>query len=86
MIDVQTLGTLDAPPDSGAGASRVTHVAGRAAFGAAEALQGKSSRARAGHFGKVNEPVRAEFTYESQRGSTDATGYIAQVAEVAGRS
>ena len=81
LIDVQTLGTLDAPPDSGAGASRVTHVAGRAAFGAAEALKAELAR-RSLSLQEGNEPVTVESTYESQRGSTDATGYIAQVAEV----
>jgi len=81
LIDVQTLGTLEAPPDSGAGASRVTHVAGRAAFGAAEALKAELAR-RSLSLQEGNEPVTVESTYESQRGSTDATGYIAQVAEV----
>jgi CO/xanthine dehydrogenase Mo-binding subunit len=81
LIDVQTLGTLEAPPDSGAGASRVTHVAGRAAFGAAEALKAELER-RSLLLQPGNEPVTVEFAYESQRGSTDATGYVAQVAEV----
>jgi CO/xanthine dehydrogenase Mo-binding subunit len=81
VIEVQTLGTLEAPPDSGAGASRVTHVAGRAAFGAAEALKAELAR-RSLSLQEGNEPVTVEFAYESQRGSTDATGYIAQVAEV----
>jgi CO/xanthine dehydrogenase Mo-binding subunit len=75
LIAVQTLGTLEAPPDSGAGASRVTHVAGRAALGAAQAL--KEALAR-----QSTEPITVEFSYESPRGSTDATGYIAQVADV----
>jgi CO/xanthine dehydrogenase Mo-binding subunit len=81
QVEVQTLGTLEAPPDSGAGASRVTHVAGRAALGAAEALLQEMAR-RGASFDAVSEPVVAEFAYESQRGSTDATGYVAQVAEV----
>jgi CO/xanthine dehydrogenase Mo-binding subunit len=80
-IDIQTLGTLQAPPDSGAGASRVTHVAGRAAFGAAEALKDEMAR-RSTTFDNVGEPISVEYAYESQRGSTDATGYIAQVADV----
>src|SRR5262249_13622818 len=75
-VDIQTLGTLEAPPDSGAGASRVTHVAGRAAFGAAQALKTELTRST------LDQPVTVEFTYESERGSTHATGYIAQVAEV----
>jgi CO/xanthine dehydrogenase Mo-binding subunit len=81
LIDIQTLGTLEAPPDSGAGASRVTHVAGRAAFGAAEALRTELAR-RSHSLREGNEPVTVEFAYESQRGSTEATGYVAQVAEV----
>ncbi len=81
LVDVQTLGTLEAPPDSGAGASRVTHVAGRAALGAAEALQDEMAHGTT-TFEHVNEPIVVEYAYESQRGSTDATGYIAQVADV----
>jgi CO/xanthine dehydrogenase Mo-binding subunit len=81
LIEVQTLGTLEAPPDSGAGASRVTHVAGRAALGAAQALKQEISR-RSSTPGHLSEPVAVEYAYESQRGSTDATGYIAQVADV----
>jgi CO/xanthine dehydrogenase Mo-binding subunit len=32
--------------------------------------------------GNLSEPIVVEYAYESQRGSTDATGYIAQIAEV----
>jgi CO/xanthine dehydrogenase Mo-binding subunit len=81
LIDVQTLGTLEAPPDSGAGASRVTHVAGRAALGAARALKDEMTR-RSTTSGNAIEPIVVEHAYESQRGSTDASGYIAQVADV----
>ncbi|MBV9596312.1 MAG: xanthine dehydrogenase family protein molybdopterin-binding subunit [Chloroflexi bacterium] len=77
LIEVQTLGTLQAPPDSGAGASRVTHVAGQAALGAARALGDELARRTT-----TTGPITVEFAYESQRGSTDATGYIAQVADV----
>ena len=77
LIEVQTLGTLQAPPDSGAGASRVTHVAGQAALGAARALGDELARQTT-----TTRPITVEFAYESQRGSTDATGYIAQVADV----
>ena len=77
LIEVQTLGTLQAPPDSGAGASRVTHVAGQAALGAARALGDELARQTT-----TTGPITVEFAYESQRGSTDATGYIAQVADV----
>ncbi|HEU0167827.1 MAG TPA: xanthine dehydrogenase family protein molybdopterin-binding subunit [Chloroflexota bacterium] len=81
MITVQTRSTLDAPPDSGAGASRVTHVAGRAAVAAAEALKQELAK-RGWRVGRVPEPVSAQGTYEAPRGSGSATGYICQVAEV----
>lgn len=80
-VRVRTLSTLNSPADSGAGGSRVTHVHGRAAFGAAQALLAELSR-RGLHAGPVPEPISAEFTYEAGRGSASATGYIAQVAEV----
>jgi CO/xanthine dehydrogenase Mo-binding subunit len=82
QVRVQTLSSLDAPADSGAGGSRVTHVHGRAALGAAEALQ--QELLRLGRMvGPGVERVSAEFTYEAARGSASSTGYIAQVAEVA---
>ena len=82
QVQVQTLSSLSAPADSGAGGSRVTHVHGRAAFGAAEAL--KQELERQGRvLGPGAERVSAEFTYEAARGSASSTGYIAQVAEVA---
>ncbi len=80
-VHVRTLSTLNSPADSGAGGSRVTHVHGRAAFGAAEALLAELAR-RGLAVGPVPEPISAEFTYEAGRGSASATGYIAQVAEV----
>lgn len=80
-VRVETLSTLNSPADSGAGGSRVTHVHGRAAFGAAEALLAEL-RARGVEIGPVAEPISAEFTYEAARGSATSTGYIAQVAEV----
>jgi CO/xanthine dehydrogenase Mo-binding subunit len=80
-VGARTLGTLNSPADSGAGGSRVTHVHGRAAFGAAEALLAELAR-RGLAVGPVPEAISAEFTYEAGRGSASATGYIAQVAEV----
>ena len=80
-VRVRTLSTLNSPADSGAGGSRVTHVHGRAAVGAAEALLAELAR-RSLEIGPVPEPIAAEFTYEAGRGSASATGYIAQVAEV----
>jgi CO/xanthine dehydrogenase Mo-binding subunit len=59
----------------------VTHVHGRAAFGAAEALLAQLAQLGLS-VGPVSEPVSAEFTYEAERGSASATGYIAQIAEV----
>jgi putative selenate reductase molybdopterin-binding subunit len=81
-VRVRTLNTALAPADSGAGGSRVTHVHGRAAFGAAQALQAELEQRRR-TLGPGPEPVSAEFTYEAARGSANATGFIAQVAEVA---
>jgi CO/xanthine dehydrogenase Mo-binding subunit len=80
-VRVHTLSSLEAPADSGAGGSRVTHVHGRAAFGAAEALKQELER-RGRAIGPGAERVGAEFTYEAARGSASSTGYIAQVAEV----
>jgi CO/xanthine dehydrogenase Mo-binding subunit len=80
-VHVQTLSSLEAPADSGAGGSRVTHVHGRAAFGAAEALQ-RELEQRGRPLGPGAERVSAEFTYEAARGSASSTGYIAQVAQV----
>lgn len=82
QVRVQTLSSIGAPADSGAGGSRVTHVHGRAAFGAAEALKQELHR-RGRAVGPGAERVSAEFTYEAARGSDSSTGYIAQVAEVA---
>jgi CO/xanthine dehydrogenase Mo-binding subunit len=82
LVRVQMLSSLEAPADSGAGASRVTHVHGRAAFGAAQAL--KEELERHGRvLGPGAERISAEFTYEAARGSASSTGYIAQVADVA---
>ena len=81
-LTVETRSTLDAPPDSGAGASRVTHVAGRATVGAADALKAELDK-RGWRLGPVPEPVTAEFSYEAPRGSGSATGFICQIAEVA---
>ena len=80
-VRVRTLSTSNSPADSGAGGSRVTHVHGQAAFGAAQALLAELSR-RGLSIGAVPQPISAEFTYEAARGSASATGYIAQVAEV----
>jgi CO/xanthine dehydrogenase Mo-binding subunit len=81
-VRVRTLGTSTSPADSGAGGSRVTHVHGRAAFGAAQALLAELAR-RGLTVGPVPEPISAEFTYEAARGSASSSGYIAQIAEVA---
>jgi CO/xanthine dehydrogenase Mo-binding subunit len=80
-VRVKTLGTLLSPADSGAGGSRVTHVHGRAASGAAEALLAELA-SRGFALESVPEPISAEFTYEAGRGSATSTGYIAQIAEV----
>jgi CO/xanthine dehydrogenase Mo-binding subunit len=81
-VRVQTLSSLEAPADSGAGGSRVTHVHGRAALGAAEALSEEMHRRGWTFACPGNERLTAEFTYEAARGSASSTGYIAQVAEV----
>jgi CO/xanthine dehydrogenase Mo-binding subunit len=81
-VRVRTLGTSSSPADSGAGGSRVTHVHGRAAFGAAQALLAELEK-RGLTVGPVPEPISAEFSYEAGRGSATSTGYIAQIAEVA---
>jgi CO/xanthine dehydrogenase Mo-binding subunit len=80
-VRVRTLSTVNSPADSGAGGSRVTHVHGRAAFGAAEALLAELAP-RGLAVGPVPEPISAEFSYEAGRGSASSTGYIAQIAEV----
>ncbi|MBV8087500.1 MAG: xanthine dehydrogenase family protein, partial [Chloroflexi bacterium] len=80
-ITVQTRSTLDAPPDSGAGASRVTHVAGRATVAAADALKAELAQ-RGWPIGPVPEALTAQGSYEAPRGSGSASGYICQVAEV----
>jgi CO/xanthine dehydrogenase Mo-binding subunit len=80
-VRVRTLSTLNSPADSGAGGSRVTHVHGRAALGAAEALLARLAELGL-PVGPVPEPISAEFTYEAGRGSASSTGYIAQIAEV----
>jgi CO/xanthine dehydrogenase Mo-binding subunit len=80
-VRVVTQSTLTSPADSGAGGSRVTHVHGRAAVGAAEALLAELAW-RGLPLGAASEPIATEFTYEAARGSASATGYIAQVAEV----
>lgn len=80
-VRVRTLSTFNSPADSGAGGSRVTHVHGRAALGAAQALLAELAR-RGLRAEAVPEPISAEFTYEAGRGSASATGYIAQIAEV----
>jgi CO/xanthine dehydrogenase Mo-binding subunit len=82
QVRVRTLSSADAPADSGAGGSRVTHVHGRAAFGAAEALQQELQRLGRS-IGPGEARVSAEYTYEAARGSASSTGYIAQIAEVA---
>jgi len=81
-VCVRTLSTASSPADSGAGGSRVTHVHGRAAVGAAQALLVELARQGLA-VGAVPEPISAEFTYDAARGSASATGYIAQIAEVA---
>jgi CO/xanthine dehydrogenase Mo-binding subunit len=81
-VRVRMLSTVSSPADSGAGGSRVTHVHGRAACGAAEALLAEVAQ-RGLSIGPVPEPISAEFTYEAGRGSASSTGYIAQIAEVA---
>ena len=81
QIQVELRSTLDAPADSGAGASRVTHVGGRAALGAAQKLKEELSQ-RGLVLGPVPAPVSAEFSYEAPRGSTSSTGFICQIAEV----
>ncbi|MBV9580338.1 MAG: xanthine dehydrogenase family protein molybdopterin-binding subunit [Chloroflexi bacterium] len=80
-VRVKTLGTSASPADSGAGGSRVTHVHGRAAHGAAQALLAELARLGRS-LGPGPGAVSAEFTYEAERGSAAATGYIAQIAEV----
>src|SRR5205085_6325435 len=73
-ITVETRSTLDAPPDSGAGASRVTHVAGRAAVSAADALKAELAK-RGLQLGPVPQPVEAQGSYEATGGSGGAGGY-----------
>ncbi len=73
--------TAGAPPDPGAGASRVTHIVGRAAQRAAEALRAEIDR-RGFDLARPSEPLEVTGSYDSGTGAPDysASGYCIDVA------
>ncbi|MDE3075334.1 MAG: xanthine dehydrogenase family protein molybdopterin-binding subunit [Chloroflexota bacterium] len=79
-VSIRTGGTLDSPSDSGAGGSRVTHVGGQAALGAARALRDELERQGLA-VGPVPKPVSVEFNYPGA--NAPVTCFTAQIAEVA---
>ncbi len=78
-ISIETGGTLESPSDSGAGGSRVTHVGGQAALGAARALKDELQK-RGLSVGPLAEPVSVEFNYPGS--NTPVSCFTAQIAEV----
>ncbi|MGH2364090.1 MAG: xanthine dehydrogenase family protein molybdopterin-binding subunit [Chloroflexota bacterium] len=79
QVHIRTGGTLESPTDSGAGGSRVTHVGGQAALGAAQALEAELA-ARGLALGPVPAPVSVDYNYPGS--NAPITCFTAQIAEV----
>jgi CO/xanthine dehydrogenase Mo-binding subunit len=78
-VRVRTAGTLEAPSDSGVGGSRVTHVGGQAALGAARALAARLPDMGL-WIGQTAEPLTVEFRYDGH--DAPVASFSCQIAEV----